>query len=202
MNRIFIAFFIATITLTAAVNTSSAQDLITLNLPESIIAKAATAILPLDIDAHSKSIQGDITIVNISEFQLTDQHLACRLHLAGNNLAFVTEIAGHEIKLKVGAVEIAFKTTAAIRFDAKQQTLYIKPMIEDVSGGKDSSNTDIGQALVALLNGREFPVSMQNLDPLIARTGSKTITIGTKIANIVAKPKAIQLSLIPSITAK
>ena len=179
-----------------------AEDLITIDLPETVIAKATKAILPLHIDAHSKSIEGDITIINISELQLTENHLACRLHLAGKKLSLLTEIAGHEIKLKVGSVEIDFKTDAEIRFDAKQQTLFIKPVVQDVSARDNDPNADIGQALVAVLNGREFPVTMQALKPLIARAGSKTITISTKIANIEAKPKSLQLSLLPAVAAQ
>lgn len=200
---IFLIFFAFFCLFTEAFSgPATANDIITLNLPETVIAKATTALLPLRIDADSKSIQGDIHIINISELQLTDHHLSCRLHLAGTNLAFLTEIAGHEIKLKVGSVEIDFKTDAAIRFDARKQTLYIKPMVKDVATSGTGSNADIGQALVALLNGREFPITMQDLDPLIARAGSKTITINSTIANIEAKPKSIQLSLFPVITAQ
>ncbi len=194
--RKYLALYCITL-LTAAVlsGPAAAEDFITLNLPETVIADATAAILPLRIDAHSKSIEGDIHIINISELQLTDNHLACRLHLAGTNLALLTEIAGHEIRLKVGAVEIDFKTEAAIRFDAKQQMLYIKPMVKNVTTSGAASGTDIGQILVALLNGREFPVAIQDLDPLIARAGSKTITFNSTIADIKAKPQSIQLSL-------
>jgi len=179
-----------------------AEDKITLNVPENVIARATKAILPLHIDAHSKSIEGDITIINISELRLTDNHLACRLYLAGNKLAFLTEIAGHEIRLKVGSIEIDFKTDAAIRFDAKKQLLFIKPVVKNVSAGGTGPSADIGQALIAVLNGREFPIAMQELDPLIAVAGAKTITIDTTIADIQAKPQSIQLSLRPKITAK
>jgi hypothetical protein len=202
MRKLFLPLFFTLLALSVSATPVVAKDFITLTLPETVIAKAAAAVLPLRIDAHSKSLEGDITIINISELQLTDNHLACRLHLAGKNLAFLTEIAGHEIRLKVGSVEIDFKTTAEIRFDTKKQILFIKPVIEDVSASGTGSNGDIGQALVALLNGREFPVSLQKLDPLIAKTGAKTITINTTIANIAAKPKFIQLSLVPEISAK
>lgn len=197
MNKVIFTLLISFITLTSSVAESKNQEFITLNFPENVITKAISAVLPLNIDTNSKSIQGDITIINISELQLIDKHLICRLHLAGNNLALVTEIAGHDIRLKVGSVKVDFKTKSAIRFDRKLQTLYIKPVVENV---KDNSNTDIGQALVALLNGREFPISMKKLDPMIAETGSKTLTINTSIANIEAKPKTIRLSLIPTIT--
>lgn len=197
MNKFLITLFISIITLTSTITESRSQEFVTLSFPEAVITKAISAVLPLNIDTNSKSIQGDITVVNISELQLIDKHLICRLHLAGNNLALVTQIAGHDIRLKVGSVAVDFKTNSAIRFDRKLQTLYIKPVVENVQG---DSNTDTGQALVALLNGREFPISMKKLDPMIAETGSKTLTINTSIANIEAKPKAIQLSLIPTIT--
>ncbi len=179
-----------------------AEEYITLNLPESVITKAAAAILPLHIDAHSEVIQGDIQIINISEIRLTNGHLACRLHLTGKQLALLTEIAGHEIKLQVGSVEIDFKTDAAIRFDAKKQILYVKPLVKNVAANAPGSDADIGQALVGLLNGQEFPINMQELDPLIARAGSKTITINSTIADIQARPQAIQLSLRPQVSAR
>ncbi len=179
-----------------------ANNNITLNLPEKVIAQAITAMLPFDIDAHSKNIQGNITVINISKLEITNQHLGCQLHLAGNNLVFVTEIAGHEIKLKVGAVEIDFKANAALRFDSAKQTLYIKPVVKDVTARGDSKNDEIGQALIALLNGREFPVTLQKIDPLIAKAGAKTVTISTIIANIQAKQDFLQLELTPEITSK
>lgn len=177
-----------------------AGDPITMSLPQSVISEAIAATLPLKVDATSKTLQGSITILDISEIKLTDDHLACRLHLAGNQLQFLTEVAGHEIRLKVGSVEIDFKANSELRFDPKQQTLFIKPVIEEVKSSKDVSGGDIGHALVSLLNAKEFPVNMQDIDPIIARTGAKTLTISTKIVDIRAKKKRLKLYLDPTIT--
>lgn len=200
--RNFVLYSITLLTAATLSRPAAAEDFITLNLPETVIAEATAAILPLRINAHSKSIEGDLRIINISELQLTDDHLACRLHLAGTNLVLLTEIAGHEIRLQVGTVEIDFKTQAAIRFDAKQQMLYIKPMVKDFTTSGAGSGADIGQVLVALLNDQEFPVAIQDLDPLIARAGSKTITFNSTIADIEAKPRSIQLSLRASVSSR
>jgi len=179
-----------------------ANENITLNLPEKVIDRAITAMLPFDIDAHSKNIQGNITIINISKLEITEQHLSCQLHLAGNNLVFRTEIAGHEIKLKIGSVEIDFNASAALRFDNQKQTLFIKPVVKNVTAKGDKKNGEIGQALIALLNGREFPVTMQKIDPLIAKAGSKIVTISTAIADIQAKKDFLQFQLTPVVTSK
>ncbi len=199
-------FYLLTLLFAAAFSSTAgmvaAEEFITLNLPQTVINRATAAVLPLRIDAHSKSIEGELHIIDISELELTDNHLACRLHLAGNNLVLLTEIAGHEIRLKVGTVEVDFKTDSVIRFDAESQTLFIKPIIKDVSSSGGDPSADIGQLLVGVLNGQEFPISIQDLDPLIARTGSKTLTINTTIANIEAKPQSIQLSLLSTIATQ
>lgn len=202
MLRLFVITCLALLSLTLPATLVTAEDYINLTLPESVIARAAKAILPLNIDAHSDSIEGDITIINISDLQLSENHLSCRLHLAGNNLAFLTEIAGHEIRLKVGSVEVDFKTKSAIRFDKNKQILFIKPTVEKAPKNDSENSADIGKALIALLNGREFPINLQKLDPLIAQTGTKTITINSRIVDIKAARKLIRLSLSPEISAQ
>ena len=188
---------------TTFVAPAAAEEVITLMLPQAVIAKAFTALLPLRIDARSKSVQGDILIKNISDFQLGANQLGCRLHLAGNNLGLVTDIAGHEIKLKVGAVEIEVQANATLRYDAGQQTLFVKPVVRNLNpGSAKNANADISQALVALLNGQEFPITLQNLDPIIAKSGARTIAINTRITDIRAQPEALKLSLVPQISSK
>ena len=178
------------------------EEAITLTLPESVIAKSVTAILPLSIDAHSSSVQGDIVIKSIKNFQLSNNQLACRLHLSGTNLGFVAEISGHEIRLNVGAVELEVQANATLRYDPAQQTLFVKPVVKSLSPGGKDANADIGQALVALLNSKEFPITLQNLDPIIAKSGAKVITIRTHITDIKAQPEALRLSMLPVISAK
>jgi hypothetical protein len=196
-----LALFLAVIA--GQASPAAAEEVITLMLPQAVIAKAFTALLPLPIDARSKSVQGDIVIKNIKDFKLGNNQLACRLHLAGSNLSLVTDIAGHEIKLKVGAVEIEVQANATLRYDTGQQTLFVKPVVRNLAPtpGKNA-NADIGQALVALLNGQEFPITLQNLAPIIAKSGAKTITINTRITDIATQPEALKLSMVPVIATK
>jgi hypothetical protein len=177
-------------------------ETITLNLPESVLANAVKAALPLDVESQSKSLRGTIKILGINNLQLGDKILSCRLHVAGSNLQIVSELAGHQINLKVGEVELDFDCTARLRFDAAKQVLYIKPVIDKVKAGKDAGQGDLGQALVSLMNGREFPISMEEMEPLIARTGSKTLIITMKFVNIQARRDLLQFSLLPKISRR
>jgi hypothetical protein len=198
-------FRLALITLfifASSLQNAVAKEPIRLTIPQSVITEVTRALLPIHIDTNSKSIDGDITIINISELKLTDGHLACRLHLGGNNLALLTDIAGHEIRLKVGSIELDVSTDAALRFDVEKQVLYIKPIIKNVEGSGSGANGEIGKALIAMLDGREFPINMQQLEPFVADTGAKKVTIDTKIVNIEAKPQSLQLSLHPVISTQ
>ncbi len=203
MYLFFRLTLVALFILVSAPQNSIAKEPIRLTIPQSVITEVTRALLPIKIDTHSKSVDGDITIINISELKLTDGHLACRLRLGGNNLALLTEIAGHEIRLKVGSIELDVSTDAALRFDIEKQILYLKPIIKDVAGSGSGANGEIGKALIAaMLDGREFPINMQQLDPLVAEAGAKTVTIDTKIVNIEAKLQSLELSLYPVISAQ
>lgn len=202
MNRlttILLTLFIS-VTTPVFATTPNNNDPILLHLPESVIQSAASAILPVALDASSKSLQGDITIVSVKNLQITKGHLSCNLQLAGKNLRFLTEIAGHQINLKVGNVEIGFQTDAEVRFDPKNQILFLRPIVKDVTGSGDGHNGEIGKALLALLNGREFPVALQDIKPILAKSGAKLITIQPHIDDIQAIGDKLVLKMIPEIT--
>jgi len=185
------------------IQTSAAPtETISLNLPESVLAQAVQAALPLDVDAKSKSLRGTIKIISIKNLQLGDKLLSCRLHIAGSNLQIVSELAGHQINLKVGEIELDFDCNARMRFDAATQTLYVRPVVDKMQASKDASQGELGEALISLLNGREFPISMQDMEPMIARTGSKTLIITMKFVNIQARRDMLQFSLLPRINSK
>ena len=178
-----------------------AGESITLSLPASVISEAVTALLPIDVNATSKAIQGKITIISIKNLQMLENQVKARLHLSGKNLELVSAVAGHQIRLKVGSVDLDFNILAQVRFDAKTQILYIKPLIDEVQAAENASGGDAGLALVALLNGQEFPINMQKIDPIVAKAGVKTLTIANQIADIRAKKDVLLFSLAPRITA-
>lgn len=173
---------------------------ITLNLPESVLAQAIGEMLPFDIDPASSSLRGSITVISIDDLKVTEQNISCRLRLSGKKLQIVTELSGHEISLKVGAIELNFNCSTKLRFDSAKQTLYIRPNINDISSPKPT-NTDIGGTLLPLLNGHEFPITMQDLAPLVAKTEDKTVAITMRISDIRAVNGALQLSITPRVSS-
>jgi len=201
LNRAILSFAVVLLSLTMVCATSlAADDEITLNLPETVIADTLTKLLPLEFPADSSSLKGKIIIQRVSEIELLDQHLRCRLHLIGDQLKILTELAGNNISLNVGTIELDFTAMARLRFDPQSQTLFITPVVDEINNKQNGAGGDIGQTLLAIFDGQELPLSMKDLDPIVARAGKKTVKIDTWIADIQAYPKRLQLSLKPKIT--
>lgn len=182
--------------LQAATPTENIRDkYITLNLPETVVARALEHALPLSLKGSSSMLDGTITIVTISNFRVKKQQIFCHLDLVGSNLHLVTKVANQNIRLKLGSARVTFDCEVRIRYDKTRQILYIRPTSRGAQGTDALSKGDISQALALLLNGQEFPIAMQNIKPIIAEASDKIITIKTDIVDIKAIKGALQISL-------
>jgi hypothetical protein len=200
MRHILFYFTIFLLCLITLPQTTQAAERITLNIPESALAEALSSALPLEYATTSKKLQGTITLKSIRELQLLDQKLACRIQLAGRELTLATEMAGQKITLNLGSVDMDFKANAQLRFDRKQQTLFVTPFIDPATSGNGNGSGDIGDVLMQLVHGREFPIEMKDIDPIVAKTGAKALVITTTIADIQVQKKRLQFLLEPQIS--
>ncbi len=155
--------------------------------------------VPFDLDVSSKILKGAVSITEITNIQLKNQQISCRLGLVGKNLRLVTEISGHKINLNVGNVRLDFQADARLRFDAEKQLLYIRPILKKRQNTKPKK-ADIGNALLAIISGRDFPVSIKRLKPLVADTNNKSIIISMKISNIEAINNSLKVTIQPSVS--
>ena len=179
---------------------AKAQEHILISLPESVLVKAIAAATPFSFDVASDMLHGAISVRGIHDLRLGNNQLQARLDLAGNNLEAVADLAGQRIKMRVGDVALTANVLAELRFDGKRQILYVRPTIDQSKNA--GGNDDAGNGLIMLLNGREFPINMQDIKPFIAEVGGKTITIATTVADVRASPKKLELLLTPEISSR
>lgn len=192
---------IAVILAVSKLQASPAKDrLITMNVPAPVVVQAIKRVLPLRVDGSSSGLEGVLTIVGITNFRVRDQQIKCRIEMTGTDMHIVTNVAGQQIRLKLGSARMAFDCDARIRFDTPRQILYIKPKAGDVRASEALAKGDIGQMVMLLVDGREFPVPMKNLKPVVAETADKIITVRTKIVDVKAVDGALELSLSPEVS--
>lgn len=175
------------------------EQLITLSLPQPVLAQAVDKMVPLNVDVSSTTFNGSVSIISVNDILLENQQISCRLGLIGKDLRLVSEIAGHKINLNVGAVKLNVNANARIRFDSHKQMLYIRPVLSRKPNEKVQKD-DIANALLAFISGRDFPVAIKKLKPLIADTNNKSIIIDMEIRNIEAVNNALKISITPSVS--
>ena len=103
---------------------------------------------------------------------------------------------------KAGLLPGALLRNAGLRFDPAKQMLYVKPVISDLQASSTTAQGDINDILMAYLNNREFPVKMQQMEPLIAETSGKTININMNIVGIHTRQGILQFDILPHIQSQ
>ncbi len=180
---------------------AAAQQAITVTVPEKTIASSIKAILPFTLDTRKLPLKGEFVIVDISNLQITDGAVSCKLKLAGENMGLSADIGGRRINLDVGSVELNVDANTLLSFDAAKQTLYLKPVIKNAQSSGSDRAAQVAPTLVALLDGQQFPIALQSLQPALIRTATKQITINTRIVNVQPKKGALQLQLLPAVSS-
>ena len=176
-------------------------EAITMSIPEAILTDTIRKSLPIQLSQPSDALQGVISINKIDSLSLEKQELSAHLLLNGTDMLLNTAIAGHQIALKVGNVQLDFNLRAIIRFDETSQTLFIVPQISEMVPGTDQKSSEIGGLLMSVFNGREIPVVINKLQPIITNTGSRQLAINMHVKDIVIEPGALVFYLLPDITA-
>ena len=174
-------------------------DVITLTIPESVLAETVHQSLPVLIDPGSDTVEGSISIENIDHLQLGEQQISAIITLIGNDIKIKTTIAGQQLRLKLGTVKLDFNITADTRYDEPSQTLFIKPTVTDLKTQDGQSGDELGNLLIGLFNGREFPLAIGKLQPIITDTGSKKLAIEMQIKNVTISNDLLTMHLLPLI---
>ena len=200
MVRIILIACSLIILLGAAVHAKGSDvETLTLTIPESVLAEAVRKSLPFLLDTGSDTVEGSIWIQSIENLQLDDQQISGAVTVIGNDILISTSIAGQQLRLKVGTVKLTFNLAADSRFEDASQTLFIKPTVTDLKTEEAQAGDELGVLLIGLFNGREFPLAIDQLQPIIADTGEKKLAIGMRIKNITIARKMLSLHLLPDI---
>ncbi len=178
---------------------AAVAKMIGLSVPAIVLSEALEKALPIAIDTSSSTLRGAITIVQISNLQIREQGISCRMSLQGDDMQLHTEVGGHVLKLKVGSVQLGLQCNASLRYDSSKQLLFVKPVISDLKASSTAAGGDIDALLMGFLNNREFPVKMKQMQPLVAETSGKIITVNMNIAGVRTGQGVLFFDILPQI---
>ena len=199
LKKILLLLFLSPVLAVFPAHSGHSSDVVTLGIPESVLREAVAQSLPFELDTSSQSIGGRVFVKRIDNLQLDIQSLSALLVLAGQEVKIKTKIGGHELRLNVGDVEIECSLTALVRYDQASRTLFVKPQVSEYSAAGNGKGNELGNLLVALLNGREFPVKVEQLQPLVTDLGNRQLAIDLTVQDIVITEDMMNFHLAPAI---
>jgi len=197
--RAFILVVALVVSAQLAHGAEKVNNTIVLTIPEPILVDAVRKSLPVVLNTGSESLDGSIAIEQIDNLQLSEEQLSALVTVVGNDIQIKTTIAGQQLRLNVGTVQLTFNMAAATRYEAPTQTLFIKPTVTDLKTEQGQTGDELGTLLVGLFNGKEFPLSIDKLQPIITDTGTKKLELGLQIEDILISENMLRLHLLPKI---
>lgn len=170
-----------------------------LTIPESTLAQTAQKLVPLEIKT-GKSLAGKIYITEITDLQLRDKRISCKLSLEGKDMQVVTKIAGTKLNLSIGNVATSLNADLELIYNKSREEIILTPHISDVA--KDGGKAEVAGMLLSLLDGQKFPIALKDIPPIIAKSGQNNIFINLDIVDIEVQENQIYALIEPLISKK
>jgi len=172
----------------------------TISLPDGVLLRAIKEGLPIPIKAQSQYVQGDIIIQSLEKVQVREKSLFLQGVVSGQNLTMNTTIAGKEISMNIGSMQLPVSCELFLRFDANKKVLFVTPRFPRP---KSLYSTDPADALLLLLSSldeKEYPLELGSIHPILAKAGTSTILIELEAVDILTQKGLLLIMMKPRLS--
>jgi len=166
----------------------------TIVIPEELMTEFINDTLPIKIERKT-SFSGVIWIESIDRLKLGNDKISFSIDMHGENIGYKRKIGKRPMELEFGDVRLSFKCEASIRYDRERNVLFVRPEVIQ-------ENTDeqvLVPLLSALIEGREFPIEIQQLESIVTKIGDKSLTIDMDISNIFTLDSILFIGIRPKV---
>lgn len=173
---------------------------ITITLPAETVLATIQKLLPLPLQTKNEHMQGQLVLQSLDLLEIQDDNLSMHGVIAGKDLAMTTNIAGQNIKLKLGQVQLPMTCDMKFRFDRAKTTLFVTPYFP---APEQTDNSGAALApLLAALGGKEYPIVLDELQSMQAKVGGHSIPILMEPTNVTGAGNTLILELQPKVTTE
>jgi hypothetical protein len=191
---IFISIFCVTLLIPHLSSGELKKEEMTIAIPEELMAEFINDTLPVKI-TRKKSFSGVIWIESIDRLKIGNDKISFSMKMHGENIGYKKKIGKKPVELNFGDVRLAFECEASIRYDKGRNVLYVKPEIIQ----EKADEQVLVPLLAALIEGREFPIEIQKLEPLVTKIGDKSLTINMDISSIFTLDSILFIGIRPKV---
>jgi len=195
--------FVSAFLLFLKVNIFSAaagDQAVTVSIPDDVLLQAIKDGLPIPIEAQSPSVQGDVIIQSLEKVQVREKSLFLQGVVSGQNFTLNTTIAGKEISMNIGSVQLPVSCELFLRFDGNKKVLFVTPHFPRP---KSLYTTDPADALLLLLSSlgeKEYPVELGSIQPILAKAGTHNILIELEPVDIQTQKGLLLIKMRPRLS--
>ncbi len=168
---------------------------ITLSLPAETVLQSVQKLLPLAIPSNTPELQGDIILQSLESLAIQNNTLFVHGLLTGKNLTVTTNIAGQNLQMKVGQLQLPLRCKLYTRFDPSRRVLWVKPQFSDNTASQNPDNS--AASLLGALDGREFAINLNKMQTLNLMVGDQSIPVTMRPVDIVGKNNTLIVQLLP-----
>ena len=191
---IFISIFCLTLLIPLTSTGELKKEEMTIAIPEQLMAEFINDTLPVKI-TRKKSFSGVIWIESVDRLKLGNDKISFSMKMHGENIGYNKKIGKRPVELNFGDVRLSFECEAAIRYDKGRNVLYVKPEIIQERAEEQA----LVPLLAALIEGREFPIEIQKLEPIITKIGDKSLIINMDISSIFTLDSILFIGIKPKV---
>jgi len=178
----------------------ASTDYVTITLPEKVIRQTIQSTLPLHIDPKNDLLQGNLVLDSIDRFELGENSAQVQGLILGEKLVLKTRIGDQDFRLKVGEVRLPLTCNFTFRFDPQEKNLYITPHIADPVKGASQEQINKVLPVLALLNNREYPVSLSSLQAIQTKIGQRQLSVAMEPVDIQVSQSQLVLKMVPKLS--
>jgi hypothetical protein len=208
MKRIYAIMFISlAFVFLFNLNTFAQKDNaehISIILPTESIARFVTKLLPYEINLGENS-SGSLFIKSINNIKIEDNKISFSLSIYGKDITYSVKMGQQTASIEIGSVNLLNDWESSIRFDVDKKVLYIKPHLKKpVDTKKENYNEILINSIFIAFSDIEYPVDLQEIDPITTEIMDKLLTVNIEILNIYAanNKMTIEFRPIPHISDK
>ena len=191
---IFFSIFCTTLLIHLSSTGELKKEEMTIAIPEQLMAEFINDTLPVKI-TRKKSFSGVIWIESVDRLKLGNDKISFSMKMHGENISYNKKIGKRPVELNFGDVRLSFECEAAIRYDKGRNVLYVKPEIIQERAEEQA----LVPLLAALIEGREFPIEIQKLEPIITKIGDKSLIINMDISSIFTLDSILFIGIKPKV---
>ena len=201
MKLIFISFLVFLLFLKANIFSAAAVDqAATISIPDEVLLRALKEGLPLPIEAQSQYVQGDVIIQSLEKLQVRGKSIFLQGVVAGQNFTMNTTIAGKEISMNIGSVQLPVSCDLFLRFDENKKVLFVTPHFPKPKSLYTADPADALLLLLSSLGEKEYPLELGSIQPILAKAGTRNILIELEPVDIQTQDGLLLIKMRPRLS--